>query len=66
MTRALACVLAVGLLAACQRRPEPPVVPIGGEFTLTDQNGAAFRSASLRGKVVLVFFGYTFCPDVCL
>jgi protein SCO1/2 len=65
VTRALACVLAVGLLAACRVRPEPPVVPLGGDFTLTDQHGSAFTSASLRGKVVLVFFGYTFCPDVC-
>ena len=32
---------------------------------LTDQNGEPFSLASLRGQPVLVFFGYTHCPDVC-
>ena len=35
------------------------------EFTLTDQDGGQFRLGEQRGKVVLVFFGYTNCPDVC-
>jgi len=35
------------------------------DFTLTDQNGQRFDVASQRGKVVLVFFGYSQCPDVC-
>jgi cytochrome oxidase Cu insertion factor (SCO1/SenC/PrrC family) len=38
---------------------------IGGDFSLTDQAGQPFRLAQLRGKVVLLFFGYTFCPDIC-
>jgi protein SCO1/2 len=38
---------------------------VGGPFTLTDQDGKPFRVAQLRGKVVLMFLGYTFCPDVC-
>ena len=37
----------------------------GGNFTLTDQYGKEFELASLRGKVVLLLFGYTNCPDVC-
>jgi len=36
-----------------------------GDFTLTDENGRPFRLSQLRGKVVLLFFGYTHCPDVC-
>lgn len=44
---------------------ELPILPIGGDFTLTDQNGQPFTMSSLRGKVVLVFFGYTMCPDAC-
>ena len=36
----------------------------GGEFTLTSPNGPLSLS-DLRGKVVLMFFGYTSCPDVC-
>lgn len=43
----------------------PDELPIGGDFTLTDQHGQPFSSTSLRGKVALVFFGYTFCPDAC-
>ncbi len=35
------------------------------EFTLTDQNGQVFHLSQLRGKVVLLFFGYTHCPDAC-
>jgi protein SCO1/2 len=44
---------------------ELPVLPIGGEFTLTDHNGQPFSLSSLEGKVVLIFFGYTMCPDAC-
>ena len=39
-------------------RPAPPL-------DLTDQDGRAFRLASLLGAPVLVYFGYTHCPDVC-
>ena len=35
------------------------------DFSLTAHNGETFRLQELRGKVVLVFFGYTLCPDVC-
>lgn len=42
-----------------------PNLPIGGDFSLVDHNGAPFSLAQLRGKVVLVFFGYSSCPDVC-
>lgn len=35
------------------------------DFTLTDHNGKPFTLSDLKGKVVLMFFGYTFCPDVC-
>lgn len=38
---------------------------IGGEFVLTDQNGAEFSSAQLQGKKALIFFGFTNCPAVC-
>jgi len=45
--------------------PPPPVLDIGGNFTLTDQDGHAFQLSSLHGDVVLIFFGYTYCPDAC-
>jgi len=38
---------------------------IGGAFVLTDQNGELRRSEEFRGKLMLVYFGYTFCPDAC-
>lgn len=38
---------------------------IGGNFTLTDQNGQSFELSQLHGKVALLYFGYTFCPDAC-
>lgn len=38
---------------------------LGGDFELVDTTGQAFKLASLRGKVVLIYFGYTGCPDAC-
>ncbi|HUK34163.1 MAG TPA: SCO family protein [Vicinamibacterales bacterium] len=55
------------LITACHRAAAPslPVLPIGGDFTLTDHNGQPFTLSSLRGRAVLIFFGYTLCPDAC-
>ena len=38
---------------------------IGGSFALTDQDGRTVTSDSLKGKPTLIYFGYTYCPDVC-
>jgi len=38
---------------------------IGGPFTLTDQSGKRRSDTEFRGKLMIVYFGYTFCPDVC-
>jgi protein SCO1/2 len=40
-------------------------VSVGGPFTLTDQRGATVTEAALQGHPSALFFGYTFCPDVC-
>jgi cytochrome oxidase Cu insertion factor (SCO1/SenC/PrrC family) len=40
-------------------------VSVGGPFTLVDQDGKTRRDADFRGKLMLVYFGYTHCPDVC-
>jgi protein SCO1/2 len=40
-------------------------VPIGGPFAMTDQTGKAVTDADYRGKYLLIYFGYTYCPDVC-
>lgn len=38
---------------------------IGGPFTLTNQHGQAVSDQEFRGKIMLVFFGFTHCPDIC-
>ncbi|MDK4555562.1 SCO family protein [Kingella kingae] len=38
---------------------------IGGDFTLTDGSGKPFALSSLKGKAVILSFGFTNCPDVC-
>jgi protein SCO1/2 len=40
-------------------------VDIGGPFELMDQNNKPFTDKNLLGKYTLLFFGYTFCPDIC-
>lgn len=69
-TMTLALVLLVGaVLTSCgaytykSATVEPPDQAYN--IVLTDQHNQPFELTSLRGKVVLVFFGYTNCPDVC-
>ena len=66
-------VIALGLVlgwivAGWLPEAEPPISlsepPRGGDFAL-DEPGGAFRLQDQRGKVVLLYFGYTFCPDIC-
>ncbi|MGN6683965.1 MAG: SCO family protein [Devosia sp.] len=47
---------------------KPPAVPVGvtgTPFTLSSTKGGEFTQGDLKGTPSLVFFGYTFCPDVC-
>lgn len=41
------------------------VALVGGPFELTNQDGKRVTDKDFRGRYMLVFFGYTFCPDVC-
>ena len=69
---ALLLFLAV-VLAACGRSPSAPSfratdvtgADFGKELQLTDFNGQRRQLSDFRGKAVVVFFGYTHCPDVC-
>jgi protein SCO1/2 len=70
-TLACSALLAGGLLAACiPDKPSFKGVDITGAdyaqgFSLPDQNGQLRTLKDFAGKVVVVFFGYTQCPDVC-
>jgi protein SCO1/2 len=70
-TLACSALLAGGLLAACSPdKPSFKGVDITGAdyaqgFSLPDQNGQLRTLKDFAGKVVVVFFGYTQCPDVC-
>ncbi len=57
-------------LSACTASAPPAKPPlegarIGGAFTLTDQNGQTVTEQAFAGKYRIMYFGYTFCPDVC-
>lgn len=70
-------IVAIALLAACGKPADPAAgaasfngVDITGaeyarEFSLADHNGQPRQLSDFKGKVTVVFFGYTQCPDVC-
>jgi protein SCO1/2 len=58
------------LLACGESKPQFKAIDLTGadyarDFQLTDHNGQARSLKDFRGKVVVLFFGYTQCPDVC-
>jgi len=49
----------------CRRDQAVGRPDIGGPFKLTDVHGKPFGSEDLKGKWSLLYFGFTFCPDIC-
>jgi protein SCO1/2 len=65
---------AAAIFLALKQPPDAPLSPaavnvsgadIGGPFALTDQHGNRITSAELIDGPTLIYFGYTFCPDIC-
>src|SRR5471032_3401891 len=74
MKKILALLAMLFLLVACGEKAAPKLdfknsdltgLDFGKDFALTDHNGKARTLADFKGKVVLMFFGYSQCPDVC-
>jgi protein SCO1/2 len=71
---AIACLLGLAaLIAGCDSSPKAPAFQLtditgaqfARDFQLTDHNGKTRTLADFKGKVVVIFFGYTYCPDAC-
>lgn len=72
---ALLIALIIPLLSACnpstdsafEDNAEPPLAgaKIGGSFSLTNQDGGKTSDSDLKGQYRIIYFGYSYCPDVC-
>jgi protein SCO1 len=71
MSRFLTALFAAFILAACADKPSFTATDITGAtigqapWTLQDEKGTPKTMADYKGKVVVIFFGFTRCPDVC-
>ena len=71
MTRRLFLLFSIALLLACNRAPvafrntDLTGATFGRQLSLNDHHGQLRSLADFRGKAVVVFFGYTSCPDIC-
>lgn len=64
-------VLMFGVLMLTGTRESGPIVrssgqaQVGGPFTLVNQDGETVTDDDFRGKAMLIYFGFTYCPDIC-
>lgn len=71
VTLCLSAAIYVGYLRVQMDKPTDPTyvvtagLPIGGDFKLTSHEGKHVSTEDFRGKVMLLYFGYTYCPDFC-
>ena len=65
----IAALLVAGTAYYIASQPRGPIsigtALVGGPFSLTDQTGRKVTDKDFRGHYMLVFFGYTYCPDIC-
>ena len=65
----LAALLVAGAAYYVANQPRGPIsigtALVGGPFSLTDHTGRKVTDKDFRGHYMLVFFGYTYCPDIC-
>jgi cytochrome oxidase Cu insertion factor (SCO1/SenC/PrrC family) len=65
----IAAITGLGAVWFTRGLPQGPIgsgtALVGGPFTLTNQDGKRVTDQDFRGKYMLIFFGYTYCPDVC-
>jgi cytochrome oxidase Cu insertion factor (SCO1/SenC/PrrC family) len=75
-TLALAFTLIAGFFVPCAAGPQRSAAeimdilmwgrePVGGPFTLIDHTGKPRTNEDFRGKLMVVYFGFTYCPDIC-
>jgi len=71
LLRAILALCLACALIACSKQPQPfrstalEGVKWGKDFELTAHTGQRLRTVDYRGKVLVLFFGYTHCPDIC-
>ena len=63
--RAFLAVLAACSAPALAQAPDPLAGRFGGPFSLTAHDGRTLADTDFRGRFMLVYFGYTHCPDLC-
>ena len=57
--------MGTGMIPQGRTQTSPGTALVGGDFTLSDKNGKQITPQNFSGKYMLVYFGFTHCPDIC-